>query len=228
MVRPVVGSALKRVVPRGRRRRSGPRGRMSRFRVRERGQRSRAPGHGARNRLGRPTLAPRRKVARRRAVAPRTRRAVSRSRSTSRTSTPSLANVIANEEPASPPPTTSTSKLGLWPTTTSLGRPDHLMTRVRQTVIAWSPVAARRTVRPLGSLRTCRRASRGASISTRSRQSKPPSQHSMPGRCRSRWHTVEPMANSTDWIVAMSDARFSHPTNEPWIGDTNNRRPSKK
>jgi hypothetical protein len=29
---------------------------------------------------------------------------------------PSLANVIANEEPASPPPTTSTSKLGPCPT----------------------------------------------------------------------------------------------------------------
>jgi hypothetical protein len=73
---------------------------------------------------------------------PRTRSRKTRSRSTSRTSTPSLANVIAIEEPASPPPTTSTSKLGPWPTTTSLGpriacsgsscvRHAHLSTRLR-------------------------------------------------------------------------------------------------
>jgi hypothetical protein len=53
-------------------------------------------------------------------TSPRTRSRKTRSRSTSRTSTPSLANVIAIEEPASPPPTTSTSKLGPCPTTTSL------------------------------------------------------------------------------------------------------------
>ena len=42
---------------------------------------------------------------------PRTRSRKTRSRSITRTSAPSRASVIANDEPASPPPTTITSKL---------------------------------------------------------------------------------------------------------------------
>jgi hypothetical protein len=68
----------RRVVLRGRRRRSGRRGRTSRFRIRVRDRRSQVLVRGARHRLGRPTSTPRRRGARHHATAPRTRRAVRR------------------------------------------------------------------------------------------------------------------------------------------------------